>query len=353
MHEWALAEVVSREGRLLVNFRSMTKQRILTGDRPTGPLHLGHYVGSLKNRVKLQADYEMFIVVADYNVLTRKPEKAAHAQIKDFTRELVLDYLSVGLDPDKVTIYRQSDVPSVTELTLLLGMIVTVAQLQRVPTLKEVMAAEAIEQPSYGLLGYPVLQAADILHVKAELVPVGKDQEAHLEITRELARRFNRMYQPIFPEPRSLIGDVPILPGIDGAKKMSKSLGNAINLSDDPATVAAKVKKMYTDPKRIHPTDPGTVEGNPVFIYHDAFNDNPDEVADLKARYRKGTVSDVEVKERLIAALERFLAPIRERRARYAGRQGYVEELLAAGAQKVRPISEATVAEAKQSIGLL
>lgn len=328
------------------------KKRVLTGDRPTGPLHLGHYVGSLANRVKLQDDYEVFIVVADYNVLTRKPETSSHSQIKEFTRELVLDYLAVGLDPDKVIVYRQSDVPTVAELALLLGMIVTVPQLQRVPTLKEVMADEAIEQPSYGLLGYPVLMAADILHVKADLVPVGKDQAAHLEMTRELVRRFNRMYQPIFTEPKALIGEVPVLPGIDGQKKMSKSLRNAINLSDDPETVAAKVKKMYTDPKRIHPNDPGTVAGNPVFLYHDAFNDNKDEVADLKVRYQKGTVSDVEVKDKLIAALERFLEPIRERRATYAAKKNYTDDLLAAGAEKVRPISASTVAEAKQAIGL-
>ncbi len=330
----------------------MQKKRILTGDRPTGPLHLGHYVGSLANRVKLQDDYEMFLFVADYHALTRKTDHAHVQAVRANIEAAVLDNLSVGIDPEKVTIYRQSDVPSVTELALLFGMLVTVPQLERVPTLKEILADEHIAQPSYGLLGYPVLQAADILHVKADLVPVGKDQESHVELTREIARRFNQLYGPVFPETKALIGDVPTLPGIDGMKKMSKSLGNDIKLSDDPATVRAKVMRMYTDPKRVHPTDPGTVQGNPVFIYLDAFATDGEEVADLKHRYEHGRVGDVEVKEQLILALEGFLEPIRERRAKFADKSGLVDEILATGAAKVRPLSDATVKEVKTAMGL-
>lgn len=330
----------------------MKKGRILTGDRPTGPLHLGHYVGTLANRVKLQDEYEVFLLVADYHALTRNVTREHIVATREYIRELVLDYLAVGIDPEKTTIYVQSDVPSVAELHLLFSMLTTVPRLERVPTLKEVMEAEHIEQPSYGLLGYPVLQAADILHVRADLVPVGKDQAAHLEVTREIARRFNYLYGPVFPEPETLIGEVPTLMGTDGSSKMSKSLGNAIFLADDAETVRRKVMGMFTDPKRIHADIPGTVEGNPVFQYHDAFNPNREEVEELKARYRAGRVGDVEVKKRLNAALQAFLEPIRERRAYYAARPDLVDEILAAGAAKVRPISEETVRMAREAMGL-
>lgn len=328
------------------------KKRILTGDRPTGPLHLGHYVGTLANRVRLQDEYEVFLVVADYHALTREQDKAHIVATRQYSRELVLDYLAVGIDPEKTTIYVQSDVPSVCELHLLFSMLVTTSRLDRVPTLKEVMEAEHIENPTYGLLGYPVLQAADILHVKAHLVPVGKDQESHIEVTRELARRFNFLYGEVFSEPAALIGDVPTLPGTDGKAKMSKSLGNAIFLCDDAKTVEQKVRGMYTDPKRIRADIPAEPEGNPVFAYHDAFNPNKAEVEDLKARYRQGKVGDVEVKQKLAAALNAFLDPIRERRAYYAARPKLVDEILAAGAAKVRPISQATVDEAREAMGL-
>src|SRR5512136_734482 len=239
------------------------KGRILTGDRPTGPLHLGHYVGTLANRVKLQDEYEVFLLVADYHALTRTVDQEHVAATVENTRQLVLDYLAVGIDPDRTTIYVQSDVPSVCELHLLFSMLTTVPRLERVPTLKEVMDAEHIEQPSYGLLGYPVLQAADILHVRANLVPVGKDQASHIEVTREVARRFNELYGEVFPEAQALIGEVPTLVGTDGKAKMSKSLDNAIYLADDEKTVQKKVMGMYTDPTRIHATDPGHVAGNP------------------------------------------------------------------------------------------
>ena len=330
----------------------MKKGRILTGDRPTGPLHLGHYVGTLANRVKLQDDYEVFLLAADYHALTRTIDKEHVVATVQNTRELVLDYLSVGIDPEKTTIYVQSDVPSVCELHLLFSMLTTVPRLDRVPTLKEVMDAEHIEQPSYGLLGYPVLQAADILHVRANLVPVGKDQASHLEVTCEIARRCNSLYGQVFPEPDTLIGDVPTLVGTDNRAKMSKSLGNAILLSDDAETVRQKVMNMYTDPTRVRADIPGNPEGNPVFQYHDAFNPNMAEVEDLKDRYRKGKVGDVEVKKKLNAALQNFLTPIRERRARYESKPQLVDEILAAGAARVRPISEETVCLAREAMGL-
>lgn len=330
----------------------MKKGRILTGDRPTGPLHLGHYVGTLANRVRLQDEYEVFLLVADYHALTRHVEKDHIIATRGFTRELVLNYLAVGIDPEKTTIYVQSDVPSVCELHLLFSMLTTVPRLERVPTLKEVMDDEHLETASYGLLGYPVLQAADILHVKANLVPVGKDQESHIEVTRELARRFNYLYGEVFPEPQGLIGEVPTLMGTDGKAKMSKSIGNAIFLSDDVAAVEQKVRGMYTDPTRIRADIPANPEGNPVFQYHDAFNPNRAEVEELKERYRHGKVGDVEVKKKLALALNTFLNPIRERRAYYDARPQLVDEILAAGAAKVRPISAATLAEAREAMGL-
>ncbi len=328
------------------------KKRILTGDRPTGPLHLGHYVGTLANRVRLQDEYDVFLVIADYHALTRKAEKEHVVATRQFSRDLVLDYLAVGIDPEKTTIYVQSDVPSVCELHLLFSMLTTVPRLERVPTLKEVMADENLDIASYGLLGYPVLQAADILHVRAHLVPVGKDQESHVELTREIARRFNFLYGEVFPEPAALIGDVPTLPGTDGRAKMSKSLGNAIFLCDDAQMVEQKVRGMYTDPTRVRADIPANPEGNPVFAYHDAFNPDRAEVEDLKARYRQGKVGDVEVKKKLARALNAFLDPIRERRAYYAARPRLVDDILAAGAAKVRPISQATLDAARTAMGL-
>src|SRR3990172_7176445 len=330
----------------------MNKPRILTGDRPTGPLHLGHYVGTLVNRVRLQDSHELFLVVADYHTLTTQPTREKVARTHENPRPIVLDYLSVGIDPERATIYVQSDVPEVAELTLLFSMLVTVPRLERVPTLKEVMREQNITHPSLGLLSYPVLQAPDILLVHADLVPVGGDQESHVEVTREIARRFNQMYGAVFKEPQALIGDVPILVGIDGKLKMSKSLGNAIYLSDDAETVSAKVMQMYTDPARIHANIPGAVEGNPVFTFHDTFNDDKAEVEDLKARYRAGKVGDVEVKQKLARALNRFLDPMRARRAEYEDRTSLVDDILEAGANHVRPIARETLRMVRAAIGL-
>ncbi|RMD92249.1 MAG: tryptophan--tRNA ligase [Calditrichaeota bacterium] len=336
-----MAEVVQRK-----------KKRILTGDRPTGKLHLGHYVGTLVNRVRLQDEYEVFLLVADYHMLTTRCNKKDIEEVAQNTREIVLDYLSVGIDPEKTTIYVQSLVPEVTEIYLIFNMLVTVPRLQRIPTLKEVMADQHIENPSAGLLTYPVLQAADILIVRADLVPVGKDQESHVELCREIARRFNQLYGKVFPEPEALIGEVATLVGIDGKAKMSKSLNNAIFLSDNPETIAQKVMKMYTDPTRIHPTDPGHVEGNPVFIYHDAFNSNKEEVEELKERYRKGRVGDVEVKKRLIRALNEFLEPIRERRQKYMDKPHLVDDIIHHGTEVVTREGRETVRLMREAMGM-
>lgn len=317
------------------------KGRLLTGDRPTGKLHLGHYVGTLANRVRMQDVYECFFLVADYHVLTTKPENVA--DIGGNIRDVVLDNLSVGVDPERSTIFLQSGVPQIPALQLIFSMLVPVPRLQRVPTLKEVMKDLHIQQPSAGLLNYPVLQAADILCVRGDVVPVGKDQASHLELTREIAHRFNELYGPVFPEPVTVIGDVGTLPGTDGKAKMSKSVGNVIYLSDDAETVTQRIMRMYTDPKRIHPTDPGTVEGNPVFVYHDAFNANTGEVDELKDRYLAGKVGDVEVKRRLASAVNAFLEPFRERRARYAARPDMVDEILVEGTRRAMREAEETL----------
>jgi len=328
------------------------RKRILTGDRPTGKLHLGHYVGSLENRVKLQEKYECFFIIADLHTLTTRPGKEFLKELPNNIREMVLDYLAVGIDPERSTIFVQSAIPETYELNTLFEMLVTVPRLERVPTIKDMARAAGLEAIPFGLLGYPVLQAADILLPRAHLVPVGKDNEAHVEVAREIARRFNRLYGEVFPIPQALIGDVPALVGTDGQAKMSKSLNNAIFLSDDEETVTRKVFSMYTDPKRIRADIPGTVEGNPVFIYHDIFNPDVDEVNDLKERYRRGRVGDVEVKRKLARALNNFLEPIRERRARYASEPGLVEEILDAGIHRMRREAQETMALVREAMGL-
>lgn len=328
------------------------KLRILTGDRPTGKLHLGNFVGTLANRVKLQDEYDCFFLVADLHMLTTRTELERLQQTGENIREVVLDNLSVGIDPDRSTYMLQSLVPAIAEIQLIFSMLVTVPRLQRVPTLKEVMQDLEIEQPSVGLLSYPVLQAADILCVRANLVPVGKDQASHLEVTREVARRFNHLYGEVLPEPDTLIGEVPTLVGTDGQAKMSKSLDNAIYLSDDPKTVEQKVRGMYTDPNRVRADIPGRVEGNPVFIYHDAFNPNVDEVNDLKERYLQGKVGDVEVKKKLAAAINAFLEPIRERRAMFERTSRVVEEILIAGSERGQREAAETLRMMKDAMGL-
>lgn len=330
------------------------KKRVLTGDRPTGKLHLGHYVGSLKNRVALQDTYDCFFIIADLHVLTTKPTRADIAEIPQNIRELVLDHLAVGIDPNKVTFYVQSAVKEIYQLNLIFEMLVTVPRLSRLPSIKDMARNANIDEEHlpFGLLGYPVLQAGDILLPRAHLVPVGKDNEAHVEITREIARRFNYLYGEVFPEPEALVPEVGTLPGTDGQGKMSKSAGNAIFLSDDTKTVEQKVRGMYTDPNRIRADIPGRVEGNPVFAYHDVFNPNVEEVNDLKERYRQGRVGDVEVKRKLFIALENFLAPIRERRAQYEANPRIVDEIIAAGNERTRAVARETIKMVEDAMGL-
>jgi tryptophanyl-tRNA synthetase len=325
---------------------------MLTGDRPTGRLHLGHYVGSLANRVRLQTRYESFFIVADLHMLTTKNTAADIAAVPRNATEMVLDSLAAGLDPAHSVFFLQSAVPEVAEISLLLSSLVTVPRLERIPSLKEMARDAGKQEMPFALLGYPVLQAADILSVKATAVPVGRDNAAHVEVAREIARRFNRRYGYVFPVPALIPGDVPSLPGTDGQAKMSKSLGNAIYLSDPPEEVRRKVLRMYTDPARTGPDVPGTVDGNPVFAYHTAFNDRPAEVADLAERYRSGRVGDVEVKEKLAAAINRFLAPVRERRARYEADEGFVAELIVTGTARTRREAQRTLADMRQAMGL-
>jgi tryptophanyl-tRNA synthetase len=331
---------------------AQSKPRLLTGDRPTGRLHLGHYVGSLANRVRLQHEYDAFFIVADLHTLTTRPERDHIREIPGNIRDIVLDYLAVGIDPNVATIFVQSAIPETYELNLLLEMLVTVPRLERLPSLKDMARDANLDSMPFGLLGYPVLQAVDILLPRAELVPVGKDNQAHVEVTREIARRFNLMYGPVFPEPEALIGDVGTLVGTDGSAKMSKSLNNAIFLSDSPDEVTAKVRGMYTDPKRLHATDPGTVEGNPVFIYHDAFNPDHDEVEELKQRYRAGKVGDVEVKARLARAINTFLDPIRERRAVYEAHPLQLQDVLASGIRRMQAEARETMRLVREASGL-
>lgn len=328
------------------------RRRVLTGDRPTGPLHLGHYVGSLVNRLRLQEECDCLFIVADLHTLTTRPEKPAIQEIGRNVREIVLDYLAVGIDPERSAIFLQSAVPETYELNLIFEMLVHVPRLERIPSLKEMARAANLDSLPFGLLGYPVLQAADILLPRADLVPVGKDNEAHVEISREIARRFNRLYGEVFPIPESLIGEVPTLVGTDGQARMSKSLGNAIFLSDDSATVREKVMRMYTDPQRVRADVPGRVEQNPVFAYHRAFNPDADEVAELEQRYRAGSVGDVEVKERLARALNSFLDPLRDRRAAFAARAGLVERVLLDGTRRAREEAAATMALVREAMGI-
>ena len=317
-------------------------------------MHLGHWIGSIQNRVALQDKYECYFIVADLHVLTTKREKSDILAIRDHVRECVLDNLACGLDPEKVTFYLQSACPAFAQMALLLGGLVSVNRLTGLPSLKEMARNANIDPDSvpFALIGYPVLQAADILGPKAHLVPVGKDNEAHVEVTRLMARRFNQLYGEVFPLPEVMLSHTPTLVGTDGQAKMAKSLGNTINLSDDAKTVEKKVRGMYTDPKRISADIPGTVEGNPIFIYHDLFNPDKAEVDDLKTRYREGKVGDVEVKQKLAAALNAFLEPIRERRRAMEADKGFVERVLYQGTEKMREISNATLKEMMSVMGL-
>jgi tryptophanyl-tRNA synthetase len=316
--------------------------------RPTGKLHLGHLVGALQNWVDLQEEYDCFYFVADWHALTSG--YADTSQLTAFALDNAADWIAAGIDPERSTLFVQSLVPEHAELSLLLSMIVPIPWLERVPTYKEQIDQLADRDlSSIGFLGYPVLQTADVIIYNAKYVPVGEDQVAHLELSREIVRRFHYLYGPVFVEPQPLLTPVPRLPGLDN-RKMSKSYQNTIDLSDDAETVVKKVRQMYTDPKRVRADIPGTVEGNPVFTYHDAFNTNREEVGDLKTRYREGRVGDVEVKTKLAAAINARLEPMRERRAALLARPGYLRDLLVAGSEKARAHAAETMERVREAM---
>ncbi|MFW6195629.1 MAG: tryptophan--tRNA ligase [Chloroflexota bacterium] len=317
------------------------KKRILTGVRPTGQLHVGHYVGALENWLRLQEEYDCYFLIADYQALGDHIDEID--MIRDSVLQVAIDWLSVGLDPHRSTFVIQSYVPEHAELTMLLSFITPLGMLQRNPTLKAEMEGLGSESVSVGFFNYPMSQVADILLPRADVVPVGDDQAPHIEMTREIARKFNRLYGQVFPEPETLIGRVPRLKGTDGSAKMSKSKGNVISLGDDAETVRKKVMSMYTDPTRIRATDPGHVEGNPVFEYHDAFNTDREQVEDFKERYVAGRVGDVEVKKALMEAMNGFLEPIREKRAYYESHADEVEEALLEGTRRAKVVAAETM----------
>jgi len=325
------------------------KKKILTGDRPSGKLHLGHYTGSLANRVKLQDEYDQYILIADVQALTDNYENPV--KVADSVRELVLDYIAVGIDPSKSTIVLQSQIPAIAELTVFYLNMVSLNRVLRNPTIK----AE-IEQKGFGdsvpagFAMYPVSQAADITAFEANLVPVGEDQLPMIEQTREIVRKFNNLYGNTLVEPEALVGEFPRLIGLDGKAKMSKSLGNSIYLSDSVDEVNRKVGQMYTDQTRLKPTDFGHIEGNPVFIYHDAFNPNRQEVEDLKNRYRNGQVGDVEVKRKLALAINNVLEPMRKRRADLEKNPERVNEILKQGVEKGKVVSGMVLKKVKQAM---
>jgi tryptophanyl-tRNA synthetase len=328
---------------------------ILTGDRPTGPLHLGHYVGSLENRVRLQREYETYVLIADLQALTDHADQPA--LIRQSVLDVALDYLAVGIDPDAAVIVIQSMVPELSELTMYFLNLVTVARLQRNPTVKEEMRQKDFEADvPAGFLVYPVSQAADITAFGAHLVPVGDDQLPMIEQAAEIVRRFNRLYArpeaPVLIEPEALVPRIARLPGTDGESKMGKSLGNAIFLSDPADVVARKVRAMYTDPGHLRVEDPGRVEGNPVFAYLDAFDPDRAAVEDLKARYRAGGLGDVAVKRRLLEVLEAFLGPIRTRRSELARDRDAVRHVLMDGTERGRATARRTLTRVREAMSL-
>jgi tryptophanyl-tRNA synthetase len=318
--------------------------------RPTGKLHLGHLVGALDNWASLQDTYDCFYFVADWHALTS--DYSDTSEIVSNAYDMAADWIAAGLDPDRSTLFVQSLVPEHAELFLLLSMTVPTPWLERVPTYKE-QIEQLVEKDlsTLGFLGYPLLQTADIIIYSAHYVPVGEDQVPHLELSREIVRRFHNFYGELFVEPKPLLTTFPRLPGLDN-RKMSKSYGNTINLSDDQKTVEQKVRQMYTDPKRIRADIPGTVEGNPVFMYHDAFNRNLAEVDDLKTRYRAGKVGDVEVKLKLAAALNAHLEPMRARRADVLANPARLREILHEGSQKARAIATETMQRVRDAVKL-
>ena len=326
------------------------KQRVVSGMRPTGKMHLGHLVGALKKYRALQAEYDCMYFVADWHALTS--EYGDTGELTGYAYDNITDWIAAGVDPEQSTLFIQSQVPEHAELYLLLSMVVPIPWLERVPTYKEqIDELSDRDLSTLGFLGYPLLQGADVLLYRAKFVPVGEDQIPHLELTREVVRRFHGFFGELFPEPQPLLTRFPRLPGLDN-RKMSKSYGNTIDLSDDAVTVRKKIMRMYTDPKRIRADIPGTVEGNPVFIYHDAFNSNETEVNELKARYEAGKVGDVEVKDCLARAVNEVLEPIRERRAEIAAKPDEIQEIVMDGSRQARVIAQETMKDVRDAVRL-
>lgn len=324
-----------------------TQKIVLTGDRPTGPLHLGHYMGSLLNRIDLQNKYKQYVMIADVQALTDNYDNPK--KVHDNVFQVMLDYLAVGIDPNKTTFFVQSMIPQIAELTILYLNFVTVNRLRRNPTIKTEMQQKGYdENVTAGFLMYPVHQAADITVVKANLVPVGEDQLPIIEQTHEIVRAFNRTYNTnVLVEPQALMSPVSRLVGTDGKAKMSKSLGNAIFLSDSKDEISKKVMSMYTDADHVRVTDPGKIEGNVVFSYLDIFDTNKQEVAELKAHYQRGGLGDVILKKRLIQVLEDLIAPIRERRMQWQAKPQEVMEILNRGTHEVQKVAEQTMHEVR------
>ena len=325
----------------------MAKKRILSGMRPTGKMHLGNYVGALENWIKLQDEYQNYHLVADYHVLTTD---LSTEEIYSNTIEMVTDWLAAGLDPEKSPIFRQSQIKEHTELFLIFSMLITKARLERNPTLKEQVRDLNIENLVYGHLGYPVLQAADILLYKGEVVPVGEDQLPHIEITREIARKFNTQYaldNPVFPEPEGMITNFARLPGLDG-QRMSKSAGNTIYLSDHPDVIIQKLRKAVTDPQKLRKNDPGRPEVCLVFTYHKKFN--PGDIPEIDANCRSGALGCVDCKMKCASKINEMLAPILEKRKIYADDINKVKEILNDGESKAKVVAEQTMDEVHQKM---
>jgi tryptophanyl-tRNA synthetase len=325
----------------------MRKKRILSGMRPTGKLHIGHYVGALENWIKLQDEYESYHLIADYHVLTTDLNTNS---IYNNSIEMLIDWLAAGLDPVKAPMFRQSQIKEHTELALIFGMLISVNRLERNPTLKDQVRDLHIENIIFGHLGYPVLQSADILLYKGNAVPVGEDQVPHVEITREIARRFNNQYGEVFPEPEPLLTKFARLQGIDGNAKMSKSLNNTILLSDDSETVKAKLKKAVTDPKKIRRGDPGNPDICLVFSYHKKFN--PEEIPEIDSGCRSGALGCVDCKMKCAAKISLFLEPIIEKRKQYENNLDNVKEILIDGEKRAKIIAEKTMIEVREKMAM-
>ncbi|UCH63309.1 MAG: tryptophan--tRNA ligase [Fidelibacterota bacterium] len=325
----------------------MKRGRILSGMRPTGKLHLGHYMGALENWVALQETYDNFHLIADYHALTTRLDTS---RIAENTLEMLKDWLAAGIDPGRSPIFRQSRIKEHTELFLILSMLITAARLERNPTLKEQVRDLNLDNVGYGHLGYPVLQTADILLYKGELVPVGEDQAPHVEISRELARKFNRTYGEVFPEPKALLTQFARLPGLDGQMKMSKSLGNAILMSDEPDSIQAKLRKAVTDPLKVRKGDPGRPEVCLVFTHHTRFS--KEQVPEIRAGCESGSLGCVECKRRCAQAIADQLEPFRQRRRHYDEHPDELADVLNSGEARAKDQAQATMAEVRQAMGL-